>query len=168
MPRLAPIVLVLLLAACGSSSNSTTSSSAPPPQQTTPDPAASIGGKTLYRGGAWAVVVDGSHAVALHLTGRRWRPDRSGSVKVEFLGPHSTAAPIPQVAAQLSAKSPLVESALWVDGQELTAKGGGLTPTRGTIYGAPTAQLAKGEHVAVAYARTATAATAVARPFLVK
>jgi len=168
MPRLAPIFLVLLLAACGSSSNSTTSSSASQARQTTPDPAAAVGGETLYRGGAWAVVVDGSHAVALHLVGRTWHPDRSGKVKVEFLGPHATAAPTPQVAAQLSAKSALVESALWVDGHELTAKGGGLTPTRGTIYGAPDARLAKGTHVAVAYARTATAATAVAKAFRVK
>ncbi|MBA3841802.1 MAG: hypothetical protein H0X39_04140, partial [Actinobacteria bacterium] len=130
-------------------------------------PAASIGGKTLYRGGDWAVVVDGSRAVALHLVAGTWRPDRSGRVQVEFLGPHATAAPTPQVAAQLSASSPLVESALWVDGHELTAKGGGLTPTRGTIYGAPDAPLSKGKHVAVAYARTATAATAVARAFRV-
>jgi hypothetical protein len=167
MQRLAPIVLVLLLAACGSSSNSTTSTGAAPPQ-TTPDPAAAVGGKTLYRGGAWAVVVDGSHAVALHLIRGTWHPDRSGKVKVEFLGPHGTAAPTPQVAAQLSARSPLVESALWVDGRELTAKGGGLTPTRGTIYGAPDAPLASGKHVAVAYARTATAATAIATSFQVK
>ena len=39
--------------------------------------------------------------------------------------------------SQLSAGSPLVESGLWVDGVELLEKGGGLTATKGTIYGAP-------------------------------
>ena len=67
-----------------------------------------------------------------------------------------------------SASTPLVESGLWVDGAELLEKGGGLTATRGTIYGAPSSALAHGKHLAVAYARTATAATAVARVFHVR
>ena len=45
-------------------------------------------------------------------------------------------------------------------------KGGG-SPRTGTIYGAPAAPLAPGPHVAVAYGRTATAATAVAWTFRV-
>ena len=52
--------------------------------------------------------------------------------------------------------------------KRLSEKGGGLSPTHGTIYGAPSAELAPGEHVAVAYARTATAATAVTRVFVVR
>ena len=59
--------------------------------------------------------------------------------------PGSTGNPrTPQVAAALSAGDELAESALWVDGVELLEKGGGLTPTKGTIYGAPAAPLAKG------------------------
>jgi hypothetical protein len=50
---------------------------------------------------------------------------------------------------------------MWVDGKELVVKGGGLTATKGTIYGAPGAPLTKGTHVAVAYARTAEHAHAV-------
>jgi hypothetical protein len=50
----------------------------------------------------------------------------------------------------------------------LLAKGGGLSAKRGTIYGAPAAALAPGKHLAVAYARTATEATAVARAFTVR
>jgi hypothetical protein len=46
-------------------------------------------------------------------------------------------------------------------------KGGGLTATKGTIYGAPGAPLTKGTHVAVAYARTDEHATAVAWSFRV-
>ena len=136
---------------------------------TVADPAAAAGGgTTIYRGGDWAVVVDGSKAVALHLAGGEWQPDRTGRVKVQFLGPSSIATPTPQVAAELTGPSKLVESGLWVDGVELVAKGGGLSPKRGTIYGAPSGSLSPGPHVAVAYARTATAATAVARAFKVR
>ena len=52
-------------------------------------------------------------------------------MKVAFLGPKGTVAPISQVAAELSASTPLVESGLWIDGSELLEKGGGLTATRG-------------------------------------
>ncbi len=79
--------------------------------------------------------------------GGAWQPDRSGRVKVEILGPRPGATVArPQVAAELSATTQLVESGIWVDGTELLAKGGGLTPTRGTIYGAPSAPLAPGKH----------------------
>jgi hypothetical protein len=157
------VLTVVVLAGCGGSSTENG------PTATTPrGPAAAIGGRTLYRGGDWAVVVKDEIAVALRLVAGTWTPDRTGRVRVEILGPHATAPAVPQVAAQLTAKTSLVESGLWVDGQELVAKGGGLTPTKGTIYGAPGAPLAKGPHLAVAYARTATAATAVARAFTVR
>lgn len=91
-------------------------------------------------------------------------------MKIDILGPKpgATVAPVSQVAAELSAKTGLADSALWVDGHEVLTKGGGLTPTRGTIYGAPNAPLAKGKHQAVAYGRTATTATAVAWSFVVR
>ena len=62
--------------------------------------------------------------------------------------------------------TPFVESALWVDGTQLQLQGGG-TPTRGTIYGAPAANLRPGDHVAVGYARTSSTGTAVAWVFKV-
>lgn len=139
----------MLAAGCGSSK------SAPPTS-------------TIYQGAEWAVVVKGGRATALHRVGGGWRPDRSGRVTVRFLGPRGTVTPVFQVAAELSAKAPLVESALWVDGVELLEKGGGLSARRGTIYGAPVAPLRRGRHVAVAYARTATSGTAVARVFRVR
>jgi hypothetical protein len=157
--------IAFAIAGCGSSKMADSTTTAAPP----PDPASAVaGGETIYHGGAWAVVVKGDTAVALHLAGGEWQPDHTGQVKVSFLGPRGTVASITQVAAELSAKSPLVESGLWVDGTELLVKGGGLTATRGTIYGAPSSALAKGKHLAVAYARTATAATAVARVFRVR
>ncbi len=151
--------LAAVLAGCGGSSKAVVTTTNAPPR---PGP-----GKVLYQGGGWAVVLAGRTARALRLTGGSWRPDTSGLVKISILGPHGIAAAKPQVAAQLSAPAPLVESALWVDGTELLEKGGGLTPNRGTIYGAPNAPLARGRHVAVAYGRTAGHATAVAWSFRV-
>jgi hypothetical protein len=179
--RLAPVVAAAaLVAGCGGSKPAATVT-----QPTVPDPAAamralivtqpSLAGtvRTLYQGSEWAVVqstaAGKANALAFHLVGGRWRPDRSGLVKVDILGPRpgTRGAPaIPQVAIEFKAPTPFVESALWVDGTELQEKGGG-TPRRGTIYGAPGQSLAPGAHVAVGYARTATTGTAVAWLFSV-
>ncbi|MFL5964422.1 MAG: hypothetical protein ACJ757_16190 [Gaiellaceae bacterium] len=144
MRRLALLLAALALAGCGGSS-----------------------GTTLYAGGDWKLVLDGGQATAFHQVAGTWKADTTGAVKIRILAPEGTVAAMPQVAAELSAKKPLIESGMWVDGTELTAKGGGLTPTKGTIYGAPAAPLTKGTHVAVAYARTDDHATAVAWSFTV-
>jgi len=159
--RIALVLFVAVLAGCGSSKHavSTTTEAKPVPK---PGP-----GQVLYDAGGWAVVVSGGAARAMHLAGGSWHADTSRAVKVSILGPHGTAAATPQVAAEISAKAPLVESGLWVDGVELDVKGGGLTPTKGTIYGAPAAPLGSGKHVAVAYGRTAGHGTAVAWSFRV-
>jgi hypothetical protein len=166
--RFAALVLAAAaLAGCGGSTKGGESSGGP--TQTIPGPAkAAGGGTTLYRGGPWAVVVRGTTAVALHFAGGAWHPDRTGRVKVTFLGPHPVDTARPQVAAELKAPGRLVESGMWLDGTELVAKGGGLSPNRGTIYGAPDRTLSPGRHLVVAYARTAAAATAVARSFRVQ
>lgn len=165
MRRALLLFFLFLAVGCGSSHDEAVTITTAP--VTRPQPTSGAPGSTLYEGGDWAVVTNGNSVVALHFEGGEWEPDRSGRVKVEFLGPDSPAAPIPQVAAELRAPTRLVESGLWVDGMELLAKGGGLKPTRGTIYGAPTDALAPGEHLAIAYARTATTATAVAKVFTV-
>jgi ABC-type glycerol-3-phosphate transport system substrate-binding protein len=157
--RITLFVLVAVLAGCGGSSKPAAVTSAATPK---PGP-----GQVLYRGGNWAVVLSGGKAEAQHLVAGTWQADTTGLVKVAILGPHGTVAATPQVAAELSAGAPLVESGLWVDGTQLLVKGGGLRPTRGTIYGAPGAPLEPGKHVAVAYARTADHATAVAWSFRV-
>lgn len=154
MARLALILALALIAAgCGSSS---AKESSPP-------------GDPVFQGTAWAVTLDGGKATAYHLVDGEWQADRSGAVKIDVLGPDPgrKAAATPQVAVEMSAGAALAESGLWVDGTELLEKGGGLTPTRGTIYGAPAAPLAKGKHTAIAYARTATHAFAVAWTFSV-
>jgi len=156
--RLVLLLAAVALAGCGSSSNNTATTSAAAP----PGP-----GTTLYAGGDWAVVLDGTHATAFHRVAGTWKPDTSRAVKIRILGPDGKVAPTPQVATELTAAKPLIESGMWVDGTELLVKGGGLTRTKGTIYGAPATPLAKGTHVAVAYARTAHHATAVAWSFRV-
>jgi len=165
--RLPLVLTVLLLAGCGSSRHAATTTSPPAPAER-PSPTSAVDGTVLYEGGDWAVVTSGNDAVALRFRNGAWHPDRTRTVKISFLGPDSPAPPQPPVAAELRAPTKLAESALWVDGVELLEKGGGLSPTHGTIYGAPNAELAAGEHVAVAYARTATAATAVTRVFVVR
>jgi hypothetical protein len=157
------LAAVVVLAGCGGSkqaATTTTASAIPPPGP----------GKVLYAGGPWAVVSRNGVATAYHLVGRTWHPDRSGAVKIDILGPQpgQKVASIPQVAIQLTAKTPLIESGLWVDGKELAVKGGGIKPEQGTIYGAPEAKLASGPHVAVGYGRTDTHGTAVAWTFKVR
>ena len=128
--------------------------------------------KTLYQGSTWAVVQSTApgkaNAVAFRLVGGKWVPDRSGKVKLSILGPQpgATAARRPQVAIEVTAKKPFVETALWVDGNELAEQGGG-SPTRGTIYGAPAKPLKPGDHVAVGYGRTNATGNAVAWIFKV-
>jgi hypothetical protein len=125
--------------------------------------------ETLYSGGEWAVDLNNGKAEVQHQVNGKWVVDRSGAVKIEILGPKPgetlTGNP-PQVAITMHSKTPLVESALWLDGNRLLEKGGG-TPTNGTIYGAPPNALDPGTHVAVGYARTATTGTAVSWTFRV-
>jgi hypothetical protein len=147
------LVLVFVLAGCGSKPKG-------------PGTVLGKGAVVIYQSSGWAVVVNGSKVVAAHLVDGTWTADRSGKVKVELLGPARGPGPTPQVAAQLTSTTPLVESSLWIDGSLIQVQGGG-TPTRGTIYGRPSIPVFPGKHLEVAYARTATSATAVARVFTV-
>jgi hypothetical protein len=149
--------------------------SAPAPEQLRKELGSLSGdrARTLYRGGDWAVAwVRGEqgrpYAAALRLDDGRWRVDLSRRVRIRILGPDpgAKADPIPQAAVEMNARGPLAESGLWLDGVPLQVKGGG-SPTRGTIYGAPASPLDPGRHVAVAFARTARAGTAVAWAFTV-
>ena len=125
------------------------------------------GGETIYSGPEWGVVLKDGTARVLHLVAGTWVVDRSHGVAIAILGPKpgEHASNPPQVAITMHSRRPLVESALWVDGNRLFEKGGG-TPTNGTIYGAPN-RLDPGTHTAVGYARTATSGTALAWTFTV-
>lgn len=147
---------VLALAGCGSSGSRSSTVPIPP-------------GHVLYQGAQWAVAVSGPTATAYRLVGGVWRADRSGEPRIAILGPQpgARAARTPQIAFQATGRTDLADTALWVDGVEVPGKGGGLNPRQGTVYGSPTAPLRPGRHVAVAYARTATHASAVAWAFRV-
>jgi hypothetical protein len=151
-------LLAVLVAGCGPASHTTSTMDASTPPGR---------GTVLYAGGDWAVVVDGVDATAYHHVAGTWRPDRSGAVKIDILGPRGTVARIPQFAVELRAHRALIESGMWVDGREIPVKGGGLNPRRGTIYGALGSPLTPGKHVAVAYARTSTHGSAIAWTFTV-
>jgi hypothetical protein len=161
--RLPYLLAVLVLAACGSSKGvqPPATTAAPPP------PSSAVPGSTgLYAGGNWGVVLAGGRAIAVHLVDGSWHTETSGRVRIVILGPKpgSVAPSLPQVAVELQAAKPLVESGLWVDGKELVVKGGG-APAHATIYGAPAADLAPGRHVAVAYGRTDATGSARAWSF---
>jgi hypothetical protein len=167
--KLAPtwylLALVVLAAGCGGGGGGGTGS------RTGTAGAGTSGGvpeklETLYSGAGWTVVLDHGKAEVFHFTSGGWKVDRSHGVTIEILGPRpgeKLVANPPQVAITMHAKTPLVESALWVDGNRLLEKGGG-TPTNGTIYGAPL-KLSPGMHTAVGYARTQFSGSAVAWTF---
>ncbi|HSP72080.1 MAG TPA: hypothetical protein VLN26_06910 [Gaiellaceae bacterium] len=160
MKRLAPVLLALpvALAACGGA----TSPALPFPS----------GVKAEQRdvGGGWSVAwgTAGAKAYAVALHGKD--VVRSRDVKLRILGPEpgSSAASIPQVAAEIKALAPIEDSTLLVDGAPIDTKGGGPSPSYISIYGAPAAPLAGGRHVAVAFARAGEAASAVAWTFVVR
>jgi hypothetical protein len=120
-------------------------------------------------GGGWSVAWGsaGARAYAVALHGKT--VVRSAAMKLRVLGPvdGSTAAAQPQVAAEIRAPASIDDSTLLVDGTPIDTKGGGPSPSYQSIYGAPAAPLAKGRHVAVAFARAGDAARAVAWTFTV-
>ena len=170
--RVSALVVLALaaaaLAGCGGSSGSTTTVVAST-QAATPGPETVLGAgaKALYAGGDWAVVVRGPRVAVAHRIAGRWLLDVTRAVRIDILGPHGVVAPVSQAAVELRGTGPLVESAIWVDGQELDVKGGGLKPNRGTIYGA-TPKLAPGRHRAVGYGRTDAGGGAVTWTFTVR
>ena len=150
------LVGALLLTGCGGGGKTKKTTTA----------AATVPSNVLYQSAEWQVLTKpGPRAEVLHLVNGKWVVDTSHAVKIAVIGPKpgKIAPNPPQVAITMHSKTPLVESALWVDGYQLFEKGGG-TPENGTIYGAPT-RLTKGTHVAVGYARTAFGGTAVAWTF---
>jgi hypothetical protein len=111
-----------------------------------------------------------AYGVALRRSGSRWLAEIGGPVQLRPLGPDpgSAVGTIPQVAVELRAPRAIEDASLWVDGQPVDYKSGGPSTRYVSIYGAPAAPLEPGRHVAVAFARAGTTASAVAWPFTVR
>ena len=133
-------------------------------------------------GGGWAVAwtsgtqrTEGmtafrAYGVAERLVGGRWLADMKGPVRLNPLGPDggSVAAAQPQVAVEIKASDAITETALFVDGTPIDTKSGGPSSRYISIYGAPAAPLPPDRHVAVAWARAGSNASATAWWFRVK
>jgi hypothetical protein len=163
-------LLAVALAGCGGSGRATpadTVRDAVGEARTFPD-GADVSVRDMG-GGYWvAWGVDGDTAAAAVV--RNGEVLRTSAVRVRPLGPDpgETVGTIPQVAAEITATSSVLDPVLLVDGEPLAGKGGGLSPKRITIYGAPEQELDPGQHVVVAYARAGNAATAKAWTFTVR
>jgi hypothetical protein len=109
-----------------------------------------------------------AYAVALERIQGAYKASIVSPVKIEPLGPDpgSRQPSITQVAAQFSAPKPIVQAGLWVDGKAIAADPRG-TSRKYTAFGA-TPKLKPGRHSVVAFAESASSATARAWTFRVK
>ena len=103
---------------------------------------------------------------ALRLDGQEWSVELGGPVRIEAVRPEPGERVMrrTQVAAEVKAGAPIEDAGLWLDGRALPARGGGLTNRAITMF-ADTGTLEPGRHAAVAFAATASHATAYAWPF---
>ena len=129
-----------VLAGCGGSSKAVVDDGGAPRRQPGPGtsalPGRRLGGRPRRRHGARAA--PGRRQLAAGHERARSRSRSSGR--------SGTAAADRRRSPPSSSRRRRSSSRrLWVDGTELLEKGGGLTPTRGTIYGAPSAPLAHGQ-----------------------
>ena len=178
MRRAVLVLAVLALAGCGGSKHAATTStgaataSGPPAAElrrllgTSTATVRAAGGRWWV---AWAVVGGRARTGVLERGPGGWRSVAGAAIGWTPLGPQpgGHAAAVPQVAVEIKAPSPIVDTALWVDGRPIDTRGGGLTTKLITIYGAPAAPLGTGRHVVVAFARAGTTASAAAWLFTV-
>jgi hypothetical protein len=120
---------------------------------------------------AVAAVARGStvYAAALRLERGLWRVELESPVGIEPLRPKpgETVSRRTQLAAEVTAGSPILEAGLWLDGVAFPSRGGGPTANALTMFG-ETRTLSRGRHTVVAFASTAAHATARAWPFQAK
>jgi hypothetical protein len=144
------LLLVVVLAGCGGGSDTT------------------AGFDSHDLGGGWEVLwkPDGSRA----LVQRDGDEVARDGIALRVLGPDrgETTGKIPQIAAEISATAAIADYTLLLDGTPLDVKGGGVSPRRITVYGAPASSLSSGRHVVVAAARAGDSAAATAWTFSVR
>jgi hypothetical protein len=146
------LVLLVALAGCGGSGG----------------PKVPDGYESHDLGGGWLLLwkADGSDA----------KVQRDGTdlpadgISIRPLGPEpgETVGGIPQVAAEIEARTAIENASLFVDGTALDLKEGALSDRRKTVYGAPVSSLSSGRHVVVAAVRAGESAAARAWTFSVR
>jgi hypothetical protein len=109
------------------------------------------------------------YAAALRLERGLWRVELESPIGIEPLRPKpgETVARRTQLAAEVTAGSPILEAGLWLDGLAFPSRGGGPTPDALTMFG-ETPTLSPGSHTVIAFASTAAHAAARAWPFQAK
>lgn len=109
------------------------------------------------------------YAAALRLERGLWRVELESPIGIEPLRPKpgETVSRRTQLAAEVTAGSPILEAGLWLDGLAFPSRGGGPTPDALTMFG-ETPTLSPGSHTVIAFASTAAHAAARAWPFQAK
>jgi hypothetical protein len=113
-----------------------------------------------------------SFATALRLEDGAWKLELGGPVQLQALVPdpgeierRGTGA---QLAAGIVADAAVREGGLWIDGRSVPGKSGGTDDRNVTIFSDPVERLARGPHAVVAFASTASDASALAWMFTVR
>jgi hypothetical protein len=94
-----------------------------------------------------------ARALALRLEPRGWRLELTRLVRIRPLLPReSVTLSKPQVAFEVTATAAIEEGDLWADSLPITGSSGGTGPRRITFFGRPALPLARGRHMAFAFA----------------
>jgi hypothetical protein len=106
------------------------------------------------------------YAAALRREGGLWRVELASPIQIQPLRPKPGERVLrrTQLAAEVTAGTPIVEAGLWLDGLAFPSRGGGQTPSELTMFG-ETSVLARGPHLVIAFASTRTNASARAWAF---
>ena len=109
-----------------------------------------------------------AYAAALRREDGLWRIELGSAVRIDPLRPKpgEKVARRTQLAAEVSAGTPIVEAGLWLDGVAFPSRGGGPSPNALTMFG-ETSTLDRGPHFVVAFASTQANASARAWAFRV-
>lgn len=110
-----------------------------------------------------------AYAASLRREHGSWHITISGAVRLRAIcpDPGDTVVDRTQLAAEITANAPILEGGMWLDGLAFSTKAGGPHSRRITMWDEAPQPLKRGLHVVVAFASTATDATALAWTFSV-
>jgi hypothetical protein len=107
-----------------------------------------------------------AYAVALRLEGKKWKLELRAPIRIRPLRPDPGEKLVErtQLAAEVKAPAAIEEGGIWLDGEAVPGRAGGLTPRAQTMY-AESGSLDAGQHSVVAFASAGDNARAVAWTF---